>query len=236
MQKVMTMRPQFFFPFLFLLFFSSCVSIPKETVELSGTLGDDLMILKDSHRNSVTMLFDRMKGDINSFVDDVYAPFVIHYVLQQEMQAHNQGGISLYGTVALAGKEGGRENTDAAIEVMNDFLDSARRQIEKKRKELLEPVLEQEAATTDQLDRSYQNVIYANTSITNYLQSMRRVKGAQQEALSRLGLEGLDGRVTNSLVELSGRISAAVEKGKEIDIKSEDALLKLESIFSKIKK
>jgi hypothetical protein len=230
------MKFQFFYSSLILVLFSSCVSIPKETVELSATLGNDLVVLHDSHRNSVTLLFSRMKGDVSSFVDDVYAPFVIHYVLQQEMQAHKQGDTSLYSTIELAGKEGGMENTDAAIKVMDNFLNSARSQIEKKRRELLGPILEQEASTIAEVDQSYQNVIYANTSITNYLRSIRRVKDAQQEALSGIGLEGLDSKITGSLVELSGKVSAAVEKGREIDVKSDDALIKLESVFSEIKK
>lgn len=221
---------------LSLFILTGCVSIPKETVQLSRTMGKDLLILNQLHRQSLSLLFNRIKEDVNSFVDEVYAPFVIHYVLEMEMEAYGKGETSLYRSIELAGKEGGRENTDAAISVMEEFLVSAREQIEEKRSELLIPILTQEAATIAEVEKSYRSVGHANAAITNYLQSIGRVKDAQQEALSMVGLEGLDGTVTNTLVELSKKISAAVEKGKEIDIKGDEALLKLESVFSEIKK
>lgn len=36
----------------------SCASIPKETVTLSKTIGSDLQILHDSHRNMVQLYYN----------------------------------------------------------------------------------------------------------------------------------------------------------------------------------
>lgn len=229
------MRIRFLGPLIVLFIFSGCVSIPDETVLLSSTMGKDIKVLQQSHKNSISVLFGGIKRDINSFVEDVYAPFVIHYVLQKEMQAYLKGEESLYTAIEAAGKKGGKEDTEAAIKVMDDFLVSARRQIENKRIEILAPVLKRELEILREIDRSYDNVIYANTSITNYLQSARKIKNAQQEALSNLGLEGMDGMITKNLVEVSEKVSAAVEMGREIDVKSDNAFGKLEGIVNQIK-
>ena len=85
------------------------------------------------------------------------------------------------------------------------------------------------------IDQSYQNTIYANTTLTTYLVSVRKVKESQNEALSFVGLNGLDTTVTNQLVELSGFIDMILEKGEKINIKSDEAQQKIEDIVNKIK-
>ena len=78
--------------FLIIIFlFTACVSIPKETVTLSQTLGSDLEVLHNAHRNIVDIHFKKVKDDINSFVDDVYAPFIINYVLKGELKKFKEG-------------------------------------------------------------------------------------------------------------------------------------------------
>ena len=85
----------------------SCASIPKETVTLSKTIGSDLQILHDSHRNMVQLYYNGIKLNINTFIDDVYAPFIIHHVLEVELNKHKRGESSIYGIIENAGKKGG---------------------------------------------------------------------------------------------------------------------------------
>lgn len=85
------------------------------------------------------------------------------------------------------------------------------------------------------IDQSYQNTIYANTTLTAYLVSVQKIKESQNEALSIVGLNGLDTTVTNRLVELSGFVDMALEKGEQIDIKSNEAQQQIEDIVNKIK-
>ncbi|MFD2434917.1 hypothetical protein ACFSO9_16080 [Mesonia maritima] len=59
---------------------SSCSSVPKETVTLSRTIGNDLRELEQSHTNSVNILFAKINEDIDTFIDEVYAPYIINYV------------------------------------------------------------------------------------------------------------------------------------------------------------
>ncbi len=219
-----------------LSFFLSCVSIPKESITLSQTLGKDLQILHKSHRNMVDIHFKKIKDDINSFVDDTYAPYVIHYVLNKQLEAYEKGdSTSIYAVIHKAGEVKGKEQSEIALEKMESFLNAARNNIESKRKNLLEPIEKQQSKILKTVDDSYEHAIYANSTITGHLQSIRKVKEAQQEALSLIGLEGADSVITNSLVNISEKVSEATEKAKEIDVKSEDALEKLEEISKKIK-
>ncbi|PRY02752.1 hypothetical protein CLV24_1475 [Pontibacter ummariensis] len=214
---------------------TACVSVPRETVTLSETLGNDLKGLHASHRNTVQVYYGQLKDDINSFVDDVYAPFVIHYVLKHELAQYRKGEPSLYGAIEAAGQTEGKEEAEEALQVMAEFQEAARAQIESKREELLSPVLQQEADIRKAIDQSYDNAVYANSAITAHLRSIRKVKDAQREALSMAGLGGTDTLVTNTLVRVSKQVKKAVEQGKEIDVQSEDTYRKLEEISNNIK-
>lgn len=220
---------------LAVLILTGCASIPKEVVTLSQTLGNDLKVLHNSHLNTVQVYFGKIKYDINSFIDEKYAPFVIHYALKSELANYKQGKTSLYGTVEIAGQKEGQKEANDALTVMMDFHEAARKQIESKREELLSPILKQEAEIKEEVNRSYENVQYANSSITAYLQSIRKIKESQQQALSMVGLGGADTLVTKSLVKLSEQVESAVKTGKEIDIQSDDAYKQLEKVANQIR-
>lgn len=198
-------------------------------------MGTDIKVLHNSHIKTVQVYFGKIKYDINSFIDEKYAPFIIHYVLKSELVNYKQGKTSLFGTIEIAGQKEGQKEANDALTVMVDFQEAARKQIESKREELLSPILKQESEITNAVNQSYENVQYANSSITAYLQSIRKVREAQQQALSMVGLEGSDSLVTNSLVKLSEQVEKAVKTGKEIDIKSDDAYKQLEQVANQIK-
>jgi hypothetical protein len=214
----------------------SCVSIPKETVRLSKVLGNDLIILHNSHRNIIELYYGKIENDINTFIDEVYSPFVIHYVLKVELDKYKKGKTSLYGSIENAGKVGGKKETDEALNVMLEFQEAANSQIKVKRDELLNPILKQEKEVISNINKSYENAIYANSTITGYLESIRKVKESQKEALSIVGLKGVDTLLTNTLMEVSELVNSAVKEGKMIDIKSDKAYSQIEEISKKIKK
>lgn len=218
-----------------LFLFTACASIPKETVLLSQTLGNDLQALHKSHCDITDLYFKKIENDINSFVDDVYVPFVIHYALKSQLQDYKNGKACLYSTIELAGKQEGKEESKAAINDMQEFLEAAQNQIYSKRNELLSPIKQQHSKITQSINQSYENAINGNLTITAYLQSLRKLKGTQQEALSIIGFQGADSLLTNSLLNVSERVEKALEIGNKIDIKSKDAYKQLEEISNKIK-
>lgn len=215
--------------------FSSCASIPKETVQLSNVLGNDLMTLHQSHRNMVDLYYNEIIEDIDEFINEVYTPFIIHYVLKAELKKHQQGNSSLYGTLEEAGKVGGKTETEAALQITTEFLEDANRQIQKKRKELLDPIQTQRQELMQRIDSAYENAFYANATITAYLRSVRKVKESQKAALKLIGMEGKDEEFDQLLLKTSETVKSSLEKAKEIDVESDKAKPKLDEIMKKIK-
>jgi len=119
---------------------------------------------------------------------------------------------------------------------MKDFLAETQFPIDSMRNYLLEPVLNTEAKILKSIDESYGNVIHANSTITGYLESIRKVKEAQQEALATIGLAGADTAISNNLIKISDLVDKAVKEGKKIDVKSDQALKEITAITNEIRK
>ena len=214
---------------------TACASIPRETIILSQALGHDLQALHESHRNCMEVYYRNIKGSINSFIDDVYAPFIIHNTLNKELENYKKGGSSFYKAIESAGQKGAKKDSDDVLNSMFDFLAGTRDQIEKKRNEYLFPVLKQENELILSVDQAYEKAIQANSSITASLLSANKAKENQLVSLPGIGITGADTLTTNSLVRLSQWLEVAVEEGKKIDIKSDDAYKQVEAISKRIK-
>ena len=214
---------------------NSCVSIPKETVQLSQVINKDLKVLQSSHKTMVTLFYKEITNNINDFIEDVYTPFIINYVLKKELESYNKKEHSIIGALEDAGKIGGKAETEKAFNEMTEFLRAANTNIAKKKNELLDPIQKQEAAILLKIDASYKNTMLANLTITNYLESVLKMKESQKEVLSIVGLKGKDTLLNNTLVDMSEFTKSLLAEGREIDIKSNDAYDKMKTISDKIK-
>ena len=184
----------------------------------------------------MTIYYQKIKDNISIFVKDVYAPYVINFVLKKELNSYKSGQESIFKALNDAAQNNNAVATEKATKDMQDFLSAANRQIKKKTDELMNPIISQETALLLKIDQSYQNAMYANSTITAYLSSIRKVKETQQEALAMIGLKGVDSLVTKKLLQLSEGVKEAIQKGKEIDTKSDNAIHKIKEITDQIKK
>ena len=214
---------------------TSCAAIPKATVTLSQTMGSDIVALQKSHRATVDLLFERIEGDINRFVDEVYAPYVINFVLKEELNAYENGDASLYLTLIDAGKNATKEATSEAVQVMLEFTEAANAEVNGKREELLAPVLEQKHALLRSIDESYTNVLAANATLTAYLASARKLKETRTGIFDQVGLGGVEDWATNQLVGLSDTLDKLIAAGNRIDVKSDEAKVQIDNVITNIK-
>ena len=213
----------------------SCISIPKETVTLSKKMGESIKILQTAHLSTVDLLFKRMENDVNAFVDSVYAPYIIHFMLSAEIDKYNRKESSLYGVIEAAGKNQGGKETAQALSDMSDFTSAVTEQVNEMRSEMLEPILTERSTVVNSVNQSYENLVHANSTITGYLESIRKVKDAEKEALNMIGLSNADSVATKALLNVADKVSDALGKAKDIDIKSDQAEKQFEEISKKIK-
>ncbi len=115
---------------------NSCISVPKETVQLSRVIGTDLTVLQNSHTTMVELFYTEIINNINAFIEEVYAPFIINYVLKGELKNYkNNVSPSIFGVINKAASDGtGKSETAKVLIEMSDFLKAANANREKKKR------------------------------------------------------------------------------------------------------
>ena len=211
----------YLFLMIFVFLLSACAQVPKESVELSTTVGRDIAEMHRSHKALAIIIYDRIKKDINRFVDDVYTPYQISNLLRADYDDYKSGGEdSLFTVMHKAVKQPddnqAQKNT---LPYMQSFLEIVREEIELFRKELLDPVIEQEKELLAAIDRSYNQIHYANSIVTGHLASIVKVHDAQDEVLKEFGVEGLREEVGTTLANTSRKISEITDQAEKLDVK-----------------
>lgn len=199
---------------------TSCAVIPKESVELSATVGRDIVNVYQAHKELATILFTRMKKDVNAFVDDVYRPYQIGKLLEMDFADANSGEFeSMTGSIIDAAKNSSDfTKQKQAIGFMNDFVSVVYEEVETYRKILLAPIEEQELEVMAAIDRSYNQIIYANSIVTGHLASVRKVHDAQEDILNKFGVENLRTETAQKLSDYSVGVDKILKDVKKIDI------------------
>jgi len=219
---------------LMLMMLTSCVSIPNETLVLSKTLGQDLKELKRSHLSTINIYYSNLESKINRFIDDVYSPFIIQFVLEREFESFDNEEASIITDLKLATRaEATQEDTDKALQSMVGFQSIAMQQIAQKRMELMQPIREEQLEILQAINAAYDNAIAANASLTGYLASVGDVKEAQTESLAVIGIDRAE--VDQSMLRASDILDQVISKGREVDTKAEDARAQMNALIKQIK-
>jgi hypothetical protein len=100
---------------------------------------------------------------------------------------------------------------------MEIFLEVVRGDIESFRQEQLSFVIEQEQKLLSAIDRSYNQIHYANSIVTGHLSSITQVYDAQDQILREFGIEGLRQDIGKTLAETSRKVSEYTDQAKKID-------------------
>lgn len=213
--------------FLVLIFsaIAGCAGVPKESVELSATLGRDLNEIHRAHKELAVRYFKRMKGDINDFVDNIYRPYMIKSSIRDfKLIEKIQNAESM---------DGGAD----ALTIMEIYVNLVTNQIETFRKELLKEIIEKEAKFLADIDDAYQKLQNANAIVTGHLASIRKVHDTQAELLERAGLQNLRKKFIEETVNVSDRVAALVAEARktEKNLDVEKIAKDIQSVISSLK-
>lgn len=123
-----------------------CASVPKESVELSYALGNDLEALHQSYKTLITGYFDLLRGDVSSAVDQVFFPAYINdFVITGELVENAQNGNHSY--------------IEAWARIAVETVD-------KERKDRIEPINQAERELMISVNEAFDKVVRANSTIT----------------------------------------------------------------------
>ena len=209
-------------PLLVLLY--SCSAVPKESVELSVTVGRDITEMQRAHRELIHLYYNRLVADINRFVDEVYAPFQINKMMDQfgaeickEIDSQSYDKIKQY-------------------EKLSILVEELRNEIDGYRNSKLKPILAQRDTLLKNIDASYSRIIYANSIVTGHLASVLKINDAQNEILSKLNLGNLRSEIASKTSELSDQIDELTKKIKAKQSDAEKIIDEFNKLINKVSK
>jgi len=194
---------------------AACATTPKQTVELSATVGRDLAAVHVAHVALARRYFDRMESDVNAFVDGTYRPFSIEKNMKD---------------FGLVDKIRHPPSSLDALDIMALFVDVITRDIESYRAELLRPIRSQRDKVLASLEAAYRQIQDGQSVITGHLASIVAVQDAQDQALAKAGLEGLREKIVDSTAQASDRIAELTRKAEFVRGKEDDVAKKIDEL------
>ena len=223
-----------------------CAQVPKESIELSTTIGRDLATVHKAHRKLAQILFAHMRGDINRFVEEVYTPYQIQYMMSEDKKLatsskpEDQKRSLLLAIKAAFESDAPPQSPDKALEGMSIVVRRLREKVESVRQEMLSYLDAQEAEVLDSIDRSYQQLHYANSIVTGHLSSVRKVHETQARLLDAMGVDrDLRKEVGENLSKASDKIADLVKAAEKTDAnlaETKETVQKIKDEISKITK
>lgn len=175
---------------LMVFLLTGCVSIPREVVELSYIIGQDLTIVHVSYKKLVQEHFQFLREQITRFLEEKWIPaYIKDFVTEGELI----------------------ENvTDT--EYVYLWVEVALEEIETKREELLKPIDQEEQKLLELVDEAFVQLYNANATITAHLNSASRVREAQDKILEVADLKKLRDEINERLASASEKVGIAIKQ------------------------
>lgn len=205
---------------LLILLTAGCGSVPKEVVELSYVMGEDLQSINQSYDNLIHQFYNNLRDQRRAYIDDVWYPrFVENWrkdgelvAIAKEERIWSESEDKL--VVVPAGSA-----PKESLAALNDWLDYALYAYEKKSEALLSPLDQEEETLRTEVRVAFARMTQANATITAHLNSLREIKEVEDQALKALNLKDLRDQINDQLVNASKKAKDGLDKIKEVDQK-----------------
>ena len=175
-----------------ILSMTACASVPKETVALSRTVGQDVVQLQSGYREMIRFSFDQMRQAGLSVIDNVWTPVYLRSFVTR-------------GQLVEAAK-------DEQTEKIEYWARAAIKAIDDQRKKFLDPLQEREDALVAEVDAAFDRVINANAAVTANLNSVLKVQNLQDQVLDAAGVSGIRDTINGAIVSTSNWAATATKE------------------------
>lgn len=202
-----------------ILLVSGCATVPKETVELSYAMGQDLNAIHSSYDELIHRHFDNLKNQTNDFLDKRWIPTYLGRFIKN-------------GQLVVLAQD---PDPQKAFEGVSAWVEIAIGAIETKRKELITPINNDEQMVLKSVDEAFARMGMANAAITAQLNSIRKVQEVQDNTLKALNVKDLRDEINKQLISASNKAKDAIDKVEKAEKIVKDVDEKKQEIIKKIK-
>ena len=202
-----------------ILFVVGCASVPKEVVQLSYTLGNDISAVHISYRELIHTHFEGLRTQTLDFLNNKWAPAYLKDFIQSGDLVKMASGT----------------DPNAVLEDVQLWVEVAMEHIDAKKKELIDPINKDEQELLVSVDEAFSRIIQANATITAHLNSLREVQEVQDQALKALNVKDLRDKVNQGLIDASEKSQTTIKKMEETDKVLQDVSKKKNDILNSVK-
>jgi hypothetical protein len=208
----------------FSLLAGGCANISQSTVDLSSEVGIRMSEMQSLHVNAITLHFDTQRERIERFLSQTWEPlFLANFLKTSNILDDLQ-------------EEGNKPDEPARM--MMDFAQAAHEEMNRKRREMLQPLEQMRATALAEINASYAEVLAAQSAITARLQAASRVTQEQDRLVDslarkegtaqkiRAGMDCVNGKVTSALDTLQPLEAIKLEEINLENIKSDSKEIK----------
>ena len=232
--------------------FTGCATAPVKTVELSEITEQQALSLHNSHIKFVQLFYEKLRNEVNIFLENQWIPeflslAVVNEDFRKELDKAYYFGVLNISDIKVTIKDQPipdkySKNVESRIEevlkserkylaeVMIAFTKETQFQINKKRKELIDPVNKQERMVINEINAAFFEMQSGQAAIKAYLASEVELKAKQDLILKQLGALKKRNQIMDKILKANDDFSVILEN-KE---KAEDAFSEISSLFKEL--
>ncbi len=195
-----------------------CSTVPKEVVELSYRMGNDISAVQKSYKMLIHAHFEALRAERIRYLNEEWTPKYIRAWVEDGRLVDVAKGVVVWSeekgdfVKPVSGKE-----EEGLLVTIGFWSTAAVKEIEGKKAELLEPLNKQEDQLSSWVDEAFNRLYRGNAAITAHLNSLRKVQEVQDDALAALNLKDLRDKINNELVTASDKAEAGLEAVRKAD-------------------
>jgi hypothetical protein len=216
-----------------------CASAPRKTLELSEVTEEQLAELQKSHLRFAQLYYRKLRDDVNDFIDQKWMPVFLSKAVQNAEfrkdldQAYLTSGVEpsdvkfiwkgrplpepQKGAILSGVEKAVTDERSRLGRVLLDFSEEALRQINKKRRELLKPIDEQQRMVINEINAAYADFQGAQATIKAYLASVVELKEKQELVLEKMGALKRSEQIMNAALEANETLSVILQESENAE-------------------
>ena len=199
-----------------LLFFTHCVSIPKQAPELSDELGHQIRLIQDSHFILLDKYFEQKRNEIDAYINEIWVPTFSKNLF--ELEHIQTAWLHIVNS----------ENDTDRVKFLTLVGPEIQKKINEKRGELVGPLNDLERAVKSKIAAEYNTAYSINNTLSSFLYSASKVTENRSRYLEKIGIT--DDKIESAIEGTSNIVSHLVKSG----VKAEESESKIREYLEKI--
>jgi hypothetical protein len=218
------------------LLIPGCSSVPKEVVELSYLMGEDISAIHTSYNALIHEHFEGFKNERIRYLNEEWTPkYIATWIEDGRLRDVVKGDVVWSEEKGDFIKPVSGKEEQGLLATVRFWSQAAVNEIEGKKEELLKPLNDQENTLAASINEAFDRLYRANATITAHLNSLRNVQEVQDNLLSAMHIKDLRDKIDSALINASGKAKEGLDAIKKADGFVTEAKQKLNKTAKAIK-